>query len=203
MDVECENDFVLKAHPLSLNGAVPLPPTCEPDSEKQRRIKAVADRAIEELRERRASYECGEEIPTSSKSMVQETEGQSIVLKPTPSKLEVTEEELKETVSKMRRKNMNDEEFDELWRGALGDVLGRDEVEVTKDRYVQADIPVCNNRPGSAPPRVRTLVDDGNAIPTRLPEDPNRDDYIALWVEWVAVPKILFPLPWLLPGHVA
>ncbi|CRK23765.1 hypothetical protein BN1723_018101, partial [Verticillium longisporum] len=52
--VRCDDNFIMKPHPLSLGGLVPLPPTCEPDGEKVRRIKAVADKAVEELRERRA-----------------------------------------------------------------------------------------------------------------------------------------------------
>ena len=59
LETHCEADFVLKPHPLSLGGLVPLTPTCEPDGEKVRRVKAVADRAVEELRERRAKWECG------------------------------------------------------------------------------------------------------------------------------------------------
>ena len=41
-----------------------------------------------------------------------------------------TEEELKQAVSRKRRKGMSDEEFDELWRGAIGDIVGREEVSV-------------------------------------------------------------------------
>ncbi|KIW96092.1 uncharacterized protein Z519_03159 [Cladophialophora bantiana CBS 173.52] len=134
MEVECESDFVLKPHPLSLGGLIPLPPTCEPDSEKQRRIKAVADRAIEELRERRAAYECGGDITSSSSPVSRETEAVKTVAKSTAPKLEVAEEDLKQTVSKMRRKGMTEQEFEELWRGALGDIKARDEVEVTQDR---------------------------------------------------------------------
>ncbi|EXJ72694.1 uncharacterized protein A1O5_03841 [Cladophialophora psammophila CBS 110553] len=134
MEVECESDFVLKPHPLSLGGLIPLPPTCEPDSEKQRRIKAVADRAIEELRERRAAYECGGDITSSSSPVPRETEAIETVAKSTAPKLEVAEEDLKQTVSKLRRKGMTEQEFEELWRGALGDIKARDEVEVTQDR---------------------------------------------------------------------
>jgi hypothetical protein len=138
MEVECENDFVLKPHPLSLNGAIPLPPTCEPDSEKQRKIKAVADRAIEELRERRASYECGEPVTTTTppQPSTEESETSQSVVQPTQSKLEVTPEELKQVMSKMRRKGMTQQEFDDLFAPALEDILERDEVEVTTDRYV-------------------------------------------------------------------
>jgi hypothetical protein len=133
MEVQCETDFVLKPHPLSLNGVLPLPPTCEPDSEKERRIKAVADRALEELRERRAAYECGDEIPTSPALPPAEGEPETAMARSTATKLEIEEEDLKKTVSKLRRKGMTDDEFGDLWRGALGDLMGREEVEVTRD----------------------------------------------------------------------
>lgn len=124
MEVKCEDDFVLRQHPLHMNGLVPIPPTCEPDSEKERRIKAVADKAIEELRERRAAYECGEELGTEEVKTVVKAGG---------TKLEVAEETLKREVSKMRRRGMSSEEFEDLWRGALGDIMQRDEVEVLRD----------------------------------------------------------------------
>lgn len=111
-EVGCEEDFMLKNHPLSLNGLIPLPPTCEPDGEKARRIRVVADKAIEELREQRAKWECGED-----------KEGEEEVASP-----EITATELKERVNQMKRKGMSDEEFEELWRGALGEITSRDEV---------------------------------------------------------------------------
>ncbi|KAE8144588.1 Man1-Src1p-C-terminal domain-containing protein [Aspergillus avenaceus] len=108
----CEHDFILKAHPLSLGGLVPLPPTCEPDSEKARRVKAVADKAVEELRDRRAKWECGELADNG-----QELKGP-----------EISESDLKQEVGRKRRKGMSDTEFDDLWKGALGEILGREEV---------------------------------------------------------------------------
>ncbi|KAF2228033.1 Man1-Src1p-C-terminal domain-containing protein [Elsinoe ampelina] len=102
----CEPDFVLTPHPLSLGGVIPLPPTCEPDGEKARRVKAVADFAVEkELREHNAKYECGE-----------------------VKSAEVPVEELKTAVSSKRSRKMSDREFDELWESALGEIVGREEV---------------------------------------------------------------------------
>jgi hypothetical protein len=117
LDTDCEQDFILRPHPLSLGGLVPLPPTCEPDSEKARKVKQVADKAIEELRERTAKFECGE--PDESGNHIE-----------TP---EIGVEELKDTVSKMKRRGMSDDEFDDLWRAALGDLEGREEVTSATD----------------------------------------------------------------------
>lgn len=102
----CEPDFVLTPHPLSVNGLIPYPPTCEPDSEKVRKIKQVADFAIDtELRERNAKYECGE------------------IKAP-----EIAEDELKEVISSKKSRRMTDDEFNALWESALGEIVGRDEV---------------------------------------------------------------------------
>lgn len=103
----CEPDFVLTPHPLSFGGLVPLAPSCEPDSDKVRKIKAVADFAVEsELRTRNAQYECGETA--------------------TP---EISEPELKTVVSAKRSKRMTDAEFEDLWGSAMGEIVGREEVE--------------------------------------------------------------------------
>ncbi|EON67958.1 hypothetical protein W97_07455 [Coniosporium apollinis CBS 100218] len=114
----CEPDFVLKPHPLSLGGLVPLPPTCEPDGEKSRKVKAVADRAVEELRERNAKWECGELL---------DEDGRHI---PLP---ELDEEALKQEMSNKRRKGMSQSEFEDLWKGAIGEITGREEVESNID----------------------------------------------------------------------
>ncbi|KAK1757497.1 Man1-Src1p-C-terminal domain-containing protein [Echria macrotheca] len=113
--VRCEPDFILKPHPLSFGGLVPLPPTCEPDGEKVRRVQAVADKAVEELRDRRAKFECGEPV---------EPEGLPL---DSPA---IEEEELKETLSQKRSKRMSMDEFDELWVAAIGEVKAREEVVV-------------------------------------------------------------------------
>ncbi|KAK6598447.1 hypothetical protein H4I95_09057 [Botrytis cinerea] len=119
-EVQCDQDFILKHHPLSLGGFLPLPPTCEPDGEKQRRVKAVADRAVEELRERRAKWECGDLTDEAG------------VPEPTA---EIDAELLKKEVSQKRRKGMGEAEFEELWLGAIGEIKGRDEVVVGADGY--------------------------------------------------------------------
>lgn len=113
--VRCEQDYLLKPHPLSLGGLVPLPPTCEPDGEKVRRVQTVADRAIEELRERTAKFECGE---------LTDDEGVKVT---SPA---IGEQELKQVISDKRSKKMSNQEFDDLWGAAIGEIKAREEIKV-------------------------------------------------------------------------
>jgi len=115
----CESDFVLKPHPLSLGGLVPVAPSCEPDGARARKIKAVADKAVEELRERRARWECGNLYDDHGK-------------RETTPRIEVGQ--LKEQVASRRSKRISAEEFEDLWVAALGEVKARDEVEQTVDQ---------------------------------------------------------------------
>ena len=118
MEARCEPNYVLKNHPLSLGGLIPLAPTCEPDGEKVRKIKSVADKAVEELRERRAQWECG---------TLTDEEGKE------EKAVKIEEPRLKAHVSQKRRKGMADAEFEDLWKGALGEVVGREEVSTERD----------------------------------------------------------------------
>lgn len=118
LETHCEADFLLKPHPLSIGGLIPLVPTCEPDGDKARKIKAVADRAVEELRQRRAKWECGD--------LTDETGTPELMV-------EIDAEILKQEVSKKRRKGMTEAEFEDLWGGAIGEIEGRDEVESRAD----------------------------------------------------------------------
>lgn len=119
LKVQCEDDFMLTPHPLSIGGLVPLSPTCEPDGEKARKVQAVADRVVEELRERNAKVECGE--------LKDETTGKKI------DNAAIEEPELKAAVSSKRQRRMSQTEFEELWHSAIGDVMARDEVVDVQD----------------------------------------------------------------------
>ena len=88
-------------------------PSCEADGEKARKVKAVADKAVWELRERRAEWECGDRVAKDGSEIVGAGIG---------------EVRLKEMVGAKRRKGMSQLEFEELWKGAIGEVLGREEV---------------------------------------------------------------------------
>ena len=112
LHTQCEPGYVLTPHPLSLGGAIPLPPSCEPDSAREKKVQAVKARAIESLRDQNAKYECGEA--------------------PKP---EVNEPELKKAISSMipRSKGMSNSEFEALWESALGEIQLADEVTTGTD----------------------------------------------------------------------
>lgn len=105
LHTECENGFVLTQHPLSFNGLIPIPPTCEPDSARARKVNAVKERAVEALREQNAKYECGEAAAP-----------------------ELQETALKQAISTKRRKGMSNEEFEDLWSSAMGEIANADEI---------------------------------------------------------------------------
>jgi hypothetical protein len=114
LETRCETNFVLKPHPLSLGGLVPFPPTCEADNERTRKIHAVSDRMLDELRRHRAQYECGE-------------------LSGADAKPELDEDELKAAIGRKRRKVFDDEEFDSIWQSSIGELRDRDEVVITPE----------------------------------------------------------------------
>ncbi|KAG8428414.1 inner nuclear membrane protein enriched at telomere/subtelomere region [Metarhizium acridum] len=92
-----------------------MPTATRASIEQERRVQAVADKAVEELRERRAKYECGDLVDEAG----QQEDSPAIA-----------EEDLKHVVSKKRNKRLSDEEFDDLWEKAIGKVTTREEVEV-------------------------------------------------------------------------
>lgn len=110
LQTECENGFVLTHHPFSVNGLLPVPPTCEPDSARARKVESVKSRAVETLRQQNANYECG-----------------------SATRPEIKETELKQAISTKRRKGMSNEEFEDLWASAIGEVAQMDEIHSGSD----------------------------------------------------------------------
>jgi hypothetical protein len=105
LETTCEPGFVLTPHPLSINGLLPIPPTCEPDSLKAKKVEQVKQKAVEELREQNAKFECGEAASP-----------------------EIKETALKASISSRRRSKMSNEEFEDLWASAIGEVREAEEV---------------------------------------------------------------------------
>jgi len=103
----CIHDFIYKPHPFRLNGLLPVVGECIPDTEKQRRITIVAERALKVLRDKAARVECENETP----------EG-------------MMEREIKAELLKYKSGALSDEEFDALFEAAVGEVEKRDEITV-------------------------------------------------------------------------
>jgi hypothetical protein len=117
LSLKCDPDFIKKDHPLFLGGLVPVPPTCEPDSEKTRKLNGIANKAVEILRERKAQYECGEP----------DAEGNPV------DSPEVSEVDLKQKMAYQKSKSLSDHEFSELFDRAFPDLTGREEVVESTD----------------------------------------------------------------------
>lgn len=132
MEVECEQDFVLSQNPLALGGVIPLTPTCEPDSEKERRRKVVADKAVQELRKQRAAYECGEELP-AEEAVTSAEELKTMLQAGETNMPEISEETLKKRLFTQRRKDLTPAEFDALFDSAVADIAAHEDIEVIRD----------------------------------------------------------------------
>lgn len=115
LELRCDTDFIRKDHPLSLGGLVPLPPTCEPDSDKTRKVNSIANKAVHILRERKAQYECGE--PDAEGNPVESPD--------------VSEKDLKQQMYNRKSKGLTDQEFDELFARASPELPMREEVVET------------------------------------------------------------------------
>lgn len=110
LETTCEPGFVLSHNPLSLGGLLPFAPACEPDSARARKIEAVKQRAVEELQVQNAKYECGE-----------------------ASKPEIRENDLKVAISTRKRRDMSNEEFDDLWASALPELQNLEDITSGSD----------------------------------------------------------------------
>ncbi|KAF1833203.1 hypothetical protein BDW02DRAFT_570294 [Decorospora gaudefroyi] len=117
LNLRCDPDFIKRDHPLALGGLIPLPPTCEPDSAKTRKVNGITNRAVEILRQRKAQYECGEP----------DAEGNTV------KSPDVTESDLKQQMASQKSKGLSDQEFSELFERAFPDLTKREEVVVSTD----------------------------------------------------------------------
>lgn len=108
--IECDKDFVLQQHPLNVGGLLPIPPRCEADSAKTKRVKEVADFTVNQLRSASAAAECGEAQTA-----------------------EIAVEDLKAEVEKRAKKKLSHDELEALWADAIEDVAERGEIITTVD----------------------------------------------------------------------
>lgn len=105
--VECEPNFIKVVSPLSLGGVLPIAPVCQPDTQKEKRVQMMADKALEILRDRNAKVECG-----------------------TLNEAAIEENELRDILYNMKTATLTDEDFNELWIKAMNDIENEEEIIV-------------------------------------------------------------------------
>ncbi|EPS37907.1 hypothetical protein H072_8421 [Dactylellina haptotyla CBS 200.50] len=113
LTTECYTDYVVVPHPFSLGGVVPLAPTCQPDSEKIRRVSVLSDAVTKRLRDRAAAIECG-----TVKVVKDEPEG-------------LLEKDIKDALYSMKSPTLSDIQFTELWDNAVQDLEKKEEIVTT------------------------------------------------------------------------
>jgi hypothetical protein len=109
LEMRCNDDFIYKPHPFRLNGLFPVAGECIPDTEKQRRIAIVAERALAVLRDKAARVECEDETPAG-----------------------MTEQEIKDELLRFKSGSLSVKEFDTLFEAAIREVEKREEITVEK-----------------------------------------------------------------------
>jgi hypothetical protein len=62
MELECVDDYIKVYSYASLGGLYPIPPTCVPDTEKERRVMIMSDAALNILRQNGAEKRCKEKF---------------------------------------------------------------------------------------------------------------------------------------------
>ncbi|KAI5797943.1 Man1-Src1p-C-terminal domain-containing protein [Peziza echinospora] len=130
---ECKDDYVLASNPLTFFGLIPIPPTCEPDTEKLRRIAILSDEAIKVLRKRAADVECGDAPPSPANTKDDGSKDEGKAGGPIAEGKGVDESELRRILYDLKAPKLSDAQFNELWKNALEDVAGREEIEVKTD----------------------------------------------------------------------
>ncbi|KAJ6260627.1 hypothetical protein Dda_4853 [Drechslerella dactyloides] len=113
LGTDCYTDYVLVPHPFSFWGMLPFAPTCQPDSEKIRRVSVLSDAVIKRLRDRAAAIECG-----TVRVGKDEEKG-------------LLENDIKQALYAMKSPTLSDAQFTELWDNAVQELERKDEVITT------------------------------------------------------------------------
>ena len=62
MELECVDDYIKANSYAALGGLWPIPPSCVPDTEKERRVMIMSDAALDILRKNGAEQRCKEKF---------------------------------------------------------------------------------------------------------------------------------------------
>lgn len=103
----CDPGFIKKQ---SLLGRfLPIRPTCEPDTQKHRRVKAISNKALEILAQRNVDYQCGLYKGKNS----------------------IDAGELRDAIYKLTSANIDEDEFRDLWNSAVVDIENHNDITVS------------------------------------------------------------------------
>lgn len=113
---ECEPGFVKEVSVLAKY--LPIAPVCKPDTQKQKRVSMLTQKALAILRDRNAQAECGSDINAA-----------------------IEESELRDLLYGLKAASLSDGEFSDLWSQAIGDIENEEEVIVQQVRHVDEHSP--------------------------------------------------------------
>lgn len=103
----CDPGFIKKQ---SLLGRfLPIRPTCEPDTQKHRRVKAISKKALEILAKRNVDCQCGSYKGKNS----------------------IDAGELRDAIYKLTSANIDEDEFRDLWNNAVVDIENHNDITVS------------------------------------------------------------------------
>lgn len=103
----CDPGFVKKQS--ILGHFLPIRPTCEPDTQKQRRVKAIANKALEILGQRNVDFQCGKYKGENG----------------------LDARELHDAIHKLTSATLDEDEFQDLWTSAVADIENHDDITVS------------------------------------------------------------------------
>jgi hypothetical protein len=103
----CDPGFVKKQS--LLGHFLPIRPTCEPDTQKQRRVKAIANKALEILAQRNVDFQCGKYKGENGFDAC----------------------ELHDAIYKLTSASLDEDEFHDLWASAVADIENHDDITVS------------------------------------------------------------------------
>lgn len=133
---ECEPGFVQETSLLAKY--LPIAPTCKPDTQKQKRVAMLTQKALAILRDRNVQVECGSELTNAA----------------------IEQNDLRDILYDMKAESLSDIEFSDLWSQAIGDIENEEEVIVQQIRHVDEHSEEISNA-------ITTTDSSGNSVPVK------------------------------------
>lgn len=117
-DIVCDPGYIARSSFWSFGGRLPVPGDCKPDSIRAKKVASVTNRALAILRDRKARQECAAltwtrgETPTAALAF----------------------DDLKDSMSRERKRGIGEDEFNQLWHLAWKDILSQKDIKIDSAR---------------------------------------------------------------------